>query len=774
MNRPEPSWTTLLIPQLDCPHELGMIQAAFRDDPGILSLQADYLARSLRVGYDPSLWTPERLTQRVMHVGLRVESVRTREESSWWEAGRTLVRESPDFLMATGVWLAVEAIAIGGLVTRFRGTEPSVGWAALVLAGSLLVVLLGLPRLVTRAWQAVRLKQLDMHVLVVLATLGALATGEHLEAASLVVLFRLSLWIEQVSHRRAQRALESLVEFTPWRARRLEPDGRTTQEVAIEQLEVGDRVLVRPGERLPTDGVVVAGASSVDESLVTGEGMPVEKSVGSNVFGGALCGEGSLTVEVTRVASESTVARIARLLEDARAMPAPLERLVDRFARFYTPAIVLLAVLTAVLPPAWMWLQQANASGPVDESFATLFRPWFFRSLVMLVIACPCALVLSTPITIVCGLNRASRLGALVKGGEFLERLGRVRCILFDKTGTLTVGRPVVTEVHPQGTTSPDQLLSLAADVERYSEHPIARAICDAAAAAAGNLGGNAAVSAGLPGGNAVVSAGLLKTSDRAEGAGERFEVLRGHGVRARRGRGWLTVASPRYFRTLDPPLLSDEQQASMDGAATSGSLACVVRAEDGGPTELLGWLVLSDPLREDAVEAVAALRELGVAPMVLLTGDRRPAAQAVAERLGLDDLQADLLPEDKMSRVRQWVQQQPDLAMLGDGVNDAPALAAAPLGIAMGEQASEVSRESADVVLLTTRLGRVADLVRLGRRVRRILWQNIGLAVGLKLAILLLAALGYASMGLAVLADVGASLLVIANGFRVLRGELE
>lgn len=756
----DPRWTTLHIPQLHCPHELGVIRAGLQGNAGIVALQADYLARELRIAYDPVEWTPARLKQQMGHLGFDAEFARnTQTAREWQQQLRDALRDSPGLLAAAVVWLL--AIGLSGLI-------PSL---FLARACALAAVVLGVGPLALRAVGSLRQRRVDMHVLILIATVGSLVTGEWLEGATLVVLFRWSLWIEEITQQRADRAIRQLADLHPTIAHRLSSEGQPAQDVALHELQVGDCVLVRPGERIPTDGSVTQGHSAVDESILTGESIPVEKQPGELVYGGTLCGEGTLRIEVTKLANDSAVSQIGRMLEEARSRPAPFAREVDRFAAWYTPAIISLAMVTAFVPPLWLYASQAPDA--MNEPLWSLVKPWLFRGLVMLVISCPCALVIATPVTFLCGLYRASRLGALIKSGEFLERLAQLRAVAFDKTGTLTQGQASVTHVEPLGGWTREELLQWAASVEHASEHPVARAI--------------------------------LRASSGPLWPVERFEVLRGVGVRGTLQGYRVTVASWSSFqrnqgsreldafesgRAADQATAGQQTLGERWDEKTRASIVVVVTRRplaDGEPEaneattsmasldslaseEWLGWIALDDPVRPEAAAALRKLHELGVTRVAMLTGDRQTVAEAVAKQVGIKEVHAELMPGEKWDQIRRLVSEEPRVAMVGDGVNDAPALAAAPIGIALGTHASDLSRSSADVVLLTEDLGRIADLVRLGRSVKRILWQNIALALLIKLTVLALSAFGMASMGLAVVADVGATLLVVANALRARR----
>jgi Cd2+/Zn2+-exporting ATPase len=561
-----------------------------------------------------------------------------------------------------------------------------------------------------------------MNALMTIAAIGALGLREWFEAATAMLLFNVSLWLERSSMDRARRAVQGLVQLTPAVAHRIDADG--LHDVHPDELDVGERVLVKPGERIPVDGVVVAGESAVNQATITGESMPVERTSGDDVYAGTHNAEGALEVRVGKPAAESTLAHIARQVEQAQVHRAPTARFVDQFARRYTPVVIVLAVLIAFGPP----LVTGAALGA-----------WIHRSLVLLVIACPCALVISTPVTIVLGLYQAARRGMLIKGGEHLERAGRVTAVAFDKTGTLTTGEATVIEIVPQAGVTEDEVLRVAASLEQASDHPLAKAIL--AAARDRRLD-------------------LTAVAD--------FSAVRGFGVQGTLDGERCFVGSPRMLRDAGKPIAiapaldgdAARQLLSVNGTAT---IALV-----GTSSRLLGAIHLADPPRTEAARAIAELHALRIQPLMMLTGDSRAVAGAIARELGIDEVHAELLPDDKVREVGALAKRVPHLAMVGDGVNDAPALAAAHLGIALGSTASDVARETADVVILSPRLERVSELVRLGRRCRRLLAQNIVLALAIKAMVLLLAMADWATMWMAVAADVGASLLVIANGMRL------
>ena len=706
---------TFRIPALDCPDEAALVRGALARVPGIVSTSPDYLERTLRVEFHPDEVDREAIIKAISGAGLAVET-----DTASTKTGGAAGRRGRFASMAAGGALLVAAV-----VARLAVGETTTLVAVLAVVATCAA---SVP-IVPAAWRAVRVRVLDIYVLMTVAAVGAVGIGDYFEAATAMFLFNIALWLETFAMDRARRTIRSLVALAPGVAHRLDPGGPTDVDPA--ELRLGDRVLVRPGERVPIDGTVLSGVSAVNQSPITGESVPVEKEPGDRLFAGSLNGEGSLEVRADRTAEATTLAHIARLVAQARATRSPTERLVDRFARRYTPAVIALAAVTGLGPPLLRllgaeaaWLGSAGAT------------EWFRRGLVLLVVSCPCALVISTPVTIISGLFRGARRGMLIKGGDHLENAARIDCMALDKTGTLTAGQPKVVGVEALGPHSADDVLRVAALLECHSEHPLAAAIASEAR-----------------------QRGLDLASQRVLD----FAALRGFGVRGTLDGVTFYVGSPRLFRREG---LGGGPGVPATVAEGSDTLALL-----GTRDAVWGAIRLADPPRADAAAAVAELKRLGVRPIVMLTGDSRAVAERIGQRLGLDEVHAELLPEDKVARTRELAARYPHLAMVGDGVNDAPALAASRLGIALGSEASDTALETADVVVMTPQVGRLPELIRLGRRCRRILLENIYLALSIKAAVLLLAAAGLATMWMAVAADVGASILVIFNGLRLAAG---
>jgi Cd2+/Zn2+-exporting ATPase len=581
-------------------------------------------------------------------------------------------------------------------------------------------LLLGGWEIAWKGYQAVRHGVLDTNCLMVIATVGALAINKWEEAVAVILLFSVSLMLESYASARTRRAVQSLMTLSPEEAVVVRHGREETAKA--EDVRVGEIILIRPGTRVPLDGVVLEGESTVSEAMLTGEPMPVVKSTGSDIYAGCLNERGSLRIRVTRGFEDTRLAHIIHLVEDAQQQKAPTQTTVDRFANRYTWAVVTGALLVAAGPPLL-----------TGAPFAT----WFYRALVLLVISCPCAFVISTPVTFVSALTAAARNGILVKGGKHLETLSRVRTVAFDKTGTLTEGRLTITDIVPLNGIRQDDLLALVAAVEHRSEHQLGSAIVREAAV------------------RGVEPAGLSIA---------RFEAMPGQGVRA-------SVGEQEVF-------LGNRTLAMEQGYGTAELLARAKAFEEQGKTVLtigrvgtpLGIIAVKDNPRGQSAEMVSQLRSLGIANIVLLSGDSSASAAMISERFGLDEGHGALLPEDKVEAVRNLRTRHGDVAMVGDGINDTPALSAASVGIAMGGNGSDAALEAADVVLMGDDLLLLPPLFSLSRRTVRIIRQNIGFALVVKGLFLLLSVGGIATLWLALLADDGAALLVILNGMRVLR----
>ncbi|WP_244208129.1 heavy metal translocating P-type ATPase [Paraburkholderia hospita] len=544
--------------------------------------------------------------------------------------------------------------------------------------------------------------------------LGAMLIGAAQEAAVVILLFAIGELLETVAARRARAGIEALISLVPRDA--LRERSNILERVPVNTLEIGDVVVVRPGDRIPSDGRVMDGVAEVNEAPVTGESVPVVKETGAVVFAGSISTNGELRISVTSMAADNTISRIVHLVEEAQESKAPMARLIDRFSRRYTPAAMVVALLVVIVPPL---------------VFHADWATWLYRGLATLLIACPCALVISTPAAIASGLASGARRGLLVKGGAALETLGKIKTVAFDKTGTLTRGSPRVTDIVPvEGTR--DDVLAKAAAVERKASHPLGRAIVEAASGRGLEL-------------PASFGAALTKP---------------GESVTARLKGGFVSVGSPFYAKKQT--VLDAHIAQQLEALERQGKTVVVVLS--GKRVE--GLIALRDEPRRDAAEAIATLQRMGVGT-IMLTGDNQRTADAIGATLGVQ-VRAELLPDAKLAEI-EAIRKKGLVAMIGDGINDAPALAAASVGVAMGGGA-DVALETADAALLHNRVMGVADLIALSKSTLANIWQNIGLALGLKAIFLCTTLLGVTSLWMAILADTGATILVTANALRLLR----
>jgi Cd2+/Zn2+-exporting ATPase len=682
---------------LDCTEEVAILERRLKPLDGMESVAADVMGQRLHVKYDAARLSTSTMVEAIGPTGMRM----------WLEheAPRNTgadVRARLALTVASGVLIGA------GVAGRAAGIEQSV--LAFVLAA-----VIGGVYPARRGWAALRSATVDINVLMVIAVAGALLLGEWLEAASVVFLFALAQWLEVRTLERARQAIRALVDLSPRDALVLRHG--TEQRLPIEDVRIGDIVIVRPGDKIPVDGRVAAGESDVNEAPVTGESLPIHKAQGAELYAGTINGRGTLDIAVTRVGPDTRLARIIHLVEDAQSKRAPVQSFVDRFARIYTPAVIALAVAVAIVPPL-------VAGAAVDV--------WIYRALVLLVIACPCALVISTPVSIVAALSAAARHGVLVKGGAYLERLAAVRTVAFDKTGTLTRGTLRVTEVVVFGGARVDDALRWAAGVESRSEHPVAAAIV--ARARAAHLA--------IPPASAFMS---------LPGLGASAEVAGRH----------VTIGTRVLFESRGIPLPPEEATADLRRRGESVVFVVV----DGVATAAMG---LADEARGTARETIELLRAQGVR-VVMLTGDQEAPARAVADAVSVDEWRAGLLPDQKHVAIRA-LRDRGAVMMVGDGVNDAPALAAADVGVAMGAAGSDAALETADVALMSDELLKLPYVLRLARATLRNIKFNVAVSLVLKAAFLVLAMTGTATLWMAVLADTGASVIVVANALRLLR----
>lgn len=693
--------TKLHIAQMCCPTEEALIRKSLARLPGVVALEFNLMQRVLTVDHQPG--SLPAIEAAIRSIGMTAQIPKP--------AGSTA---EPAIKQSAPVW----PLVLAGLAAI---SAEAVHWANLPEWLSALLALitictcgLGTYR---KGWQALRHGDLNINALMSIAVSGALIIGQWPEAAMVMFLFTIAELIEDKSLDRVRHAIQGLLQLSPETATVQHADG-SWREMATHAVAVGSRIRVRPGERIGLDGIIELGQSSIDQAPITGESLPVDKGLGDAVYAGTLNQTGAFEYRVTAAASQTTLARIIHAVETAQASRAPVQRLVDRFARVYTPLVLLIAVAVAVIPPLWL---------------GGAWFDWIYKALVLLVIACPCALVISTPVSIVSGLAAAARHGILIKGGAYLEQGRKLRWLAIDKTGTLTHGKPALTGITLLGTTPQAQAMQIACSLAEHSDHPVSRAIAQASKA----------------------EQIKLLTVDT-------FASIPGRGVRGLINGQIHHLGNHRLIHELG--LCSTELEARLAPIESQGQTVVLLCDE----TQVLALFAVADTLKSHSREAIAALHDLGI-QVVMLSGDNPHTVQAIAAQAGLDDARGNQLPEDKL-QVIESLARRGIVGMVGDGINDAPALARANIGFAMGAAGSDTAIETADVALMDDDLRKIARFVRLSQATFAILQQNIALALGIKAIFLLLTILGYGTMWMAVFADMGTSLLVVGNGLRLLR----
>ncbi|WP_372814693.1 heavy metal translocating P-type ATPase [Paenibacillus sp.] len=560
--------------------------------------------------------------------------------------------------------------------------------------------------------------QFDMNVLMTIAILGAAAIGQWSEGATVVILFAISEVLERYSMEKARQSIRSLMDIAPKEAfiRR----GSTELMVNVDDIQVGDILIVKPGQKLAMDGIVIKGSSSVNQAAITGESIPVTKTIDDEVFAGTLNEEGLLEVKVTKTVEDTTISKIIHLVEEAQAERAPSQAFVDRFAKYYTPAIMMVALVIAVVPPL--------LGGSWGE--------WIYRALALLVVGCPCALVISTPVSIVTAIGNAAKRGVLIKGGIHLEEAGRISAVAFDKTGTLTIGVPQVTEFITFGEHE-HEMLKISAILEKGSQHPLASAILRKAEAAQVDFKADA----------------------------EEFSSITGKGVKGRINGQRYYMGSPKLFAELHTSM-ETEAKRQIEELQNQGKTVMVLGTE----AKILALIAVADEVRESSKNVIQKLHELGIKKTIMLTGDNKATADAVGKRLGIAEVKAELLPQDKLEYIKTLRSQYVNVAMVGDGVNDAPALAASTVGIAMGGAGTDTALETADIALMGDDLSKLPYTMSLSRKTLAIIKQNIAFSLLIKVVALLLIVPGWLTLWMAIFADMGATLIVTLNSLRLLQ----
>ena len=693
----------LAVERIHCPDCAVKIETSVKGMEGVEEADLDVGRGILRLSYRSPKVSPSKVQELISNIGYRAGHPT--------EGGETGFRLESLFIALAGLFL-LGGLSAGLLVnqsTIFRiqsvGLSPTeLSYLAAVLSGGYFIARKGLA--------ALREVSLDIDFLMSLALIGAVVIGEYFEAATLAFLYPLAEILEDRARDRARSSLRQLMELSPQKVAVERPGGEQT--VPVEEVAEGEVFSVRPGEKVGLDGEVIEGRSSVNQAPITGESIPVEKEVGDEVYGGSINEEGFLRVKVTREAGQTTLAKIVELVKQAEKEKAPVERFVDRFAAYYTPAVVGVSFFVALVFPF---------------VFPGGFESWFLKAITLLVIACPCALVISTPVSIISAISSAARHGVLIKGGRYLEEMSKVKVLAFDKTGTLTKGELEVSEVRSFGNYSGKEILQIGASLEQGSEHPL---------------------------GSALVR--------KAEGEGidlkniEEFKSIPGKGVEARIESQAYRIGKPDMFQSYPKGKFEDLQM--------QGRTAVLV----GTPGEPLGAVAFEDALRPEVISTLKKLRELeGGLELVMITGDNPSTAEALAERLGIDQVHASLLPEQKVKKVKELSQKYGRVAMVGDGVNDGPALAAADVGIAMGSAGTDVALETADIALMSDKLNKLPYLFEISRRGESVIRENIATSLLLKLGLGVAVFPGLVTLAIAVLVgDMGATFLVTGNALRL------
>lgn len=706
------SQAIFIINNMDCPTEEALIRNKLSAMDGITQLDFNLMQRKLTVTH--TLGKPDAIKQALididMHaVPLVATAVRERSNDTplpnshkkWWLLG-----------------LGAVAAILAEVIAWTGGTDKA--WPVIVLA--LFAIAVSGTGTYKKGWIALKNFNLNINALMAIAVTGAILIGQWPEASMVMVLFTLAEMIEALSLDRARNAIRGLMEMTPDKASVLQADG-TWKELEAATITIGMIARVAPGERIPLDGALTKGQSAVNQAPITGESIPVAKSLGDKVFAGTINETGSFEYRITAVQTDSTLSRIIRAVEDAQGSRAPTQRFVDSFAKIYTPIVFIVALGVAVVPPLL---------------FGLAWMPWVYKALVLLVIACPCALVVSTPVTVVSGLAAAAKAGILIKGGVYLEEGRKLKSLALDKTGTITQGKPVVTDIVPlSGDES--QAITIAATLAGRSDHPVSAALS-----------------------NHFKSQSTLVLEEVAD-----FEAITGRGVKGRIGNQWYYLGNHRLVEELG--ICNEATEAALNKLEAEGKTAVIISNE----TAPLAVIAVADTVRESSRQAIVELHALGIRTL-MLTGDNDLTAKAIAKSVGIDDARGNLLPEDKLSVINEELNKYGTVGMVGDGINDAPALAKSSIGFAMGAAGTDTALETADVALMDDDLRKIPHFIKLSIKAAGILKQNIIIALSIKAVFLVLAFMGVATLWMAVFADMGASLIVVFNGLRLLkRGKL-
>ncbi|MCG8400239.1 MAG: cadmium-translocating P-type ATPase [Firmicutes bacterium] len=697
--RREEKLDTFHLDNLDCADCASKLETKLAVLPGVVSVKVDYGTAKMNVLH---VTATNKIMARVREAGYGIRiagQAATAGSIPFWRYPRLVLTVLSGLFLVSGFVCAILDVS---------GAFTGALFLAAIASGGFYVG--------KSALDSIKTFTMDINVLLSIAIIGAISIGEWSEGAMAVFLFSLGNLLQAYSVEKSRQSIRQLMELSPQTGMVIK-DGRET-ELAVADIRIGDLMLVKPGERIALDGKVISGSSTVNQAPITGESMPVPKSAGSEVFAGTLNENSVLQVEVTSPVQNTILARIVNMVEEAQAQRAPAQHFVDVFARYYTPAIIVGALAVAIVPTVFGGLP---------------FKPWLEKALILLVVACPCALVISTPVAIVSAIGGAARRGVLFKGGLYLEEAGKVKALAFDKTGTLTEGNPGVTDIIPVNGHTDRELITVAAALDSHTQHPLAKAI--------------------------------LRKADKmgiVRPPADSLQIMPGEGARALIGGREYYIGNARYMKKLG--LGTGEMEDTLAELQDEGKTVMLV----GDSSGLLGAIAVTDRVRPQSAAAINSLRAAGIKRIIMLTGDNPKTAGKMARQVGVDDYRAALLPADKLESIKEFQSRYGKVAMVGDGINDAPALAAAGIGIAMGKTGTDTALETADIALMADDLGKLPYIIKLSRRAIKIIKQNIAFSLLIKLVFILATFWGVTNLWMAVFADTGASLLVIANGMRL------
>lgn len=704
--------TTLKIKGMDCPDEITIIERSLKQIEGIVEIQPNLISGTVLVLHEPKI-TPQILIKAIATSGL-IATEKSIKDNFKQEIKPSSQSKQKISVLVSGLLIGI------GYILQWQNLFTPIGQIAIFG----LAIIWGGMSIFVKAYRSLKQLTLDMNVLMTVAVIGASAIGEWSEGAAVVFLFGLAELLESMSIARARNAIQSLLKLTSDTA--IVKRGDQFQEVKAVEVMVNEIINVKSGASVPLDGVVIAGKSAINQAPITGESMPVDKQPGDLVFAGTINGEGSLDIKVTKEFNDTTISKIIRLVSDAESKKAPSQRFVDSFAKIYTPLVFFLAIIVLF-------------AGALI--FKGSWHDWLYKSLVLLVIACPCALVISTPVSIVSGLTAMARRGILIKGGLILEEVGKLKAIAVDKTGTITEGQPQVSSVIAIGLHKQEKVVSVAASIDVHSDHPLAQAV--------------------------IKYATKLKINMNRS---ENYQAITGKGALGEIDKTVYFVGNHRLAHEFG--VCTPEIEKILVGLEDL-SLSVVIVGHKNQETqkgEVLGIIAIGDTIRTNVTNAVHGLHQAGVEKIMMLSGDNQRTVNAIAKQAGIDEAYGELLPENKVERIKKLISGFKFVGMIGDGVNDAPAMATATIGIAMGGAGTDTAIEVADITLMNDDLSKVAEAILLGRRTVHIIKANIAFSLLVKAVFLVLALTGNSSLWLAIFADAGATLIVIANSLRLLR----